>query len=68
MTYAQRKRTAERRRKAAPPRGGKTELENRDERPAQDELDDALLMSFPASDPIAISSPTPSGKAKPLHK
>jgi hypothetical protein len=33
MTYAQRKRTAERKRKAAPPRGGKTELEKRDERP-----------------------------------
>lgn len=48
-------------------RGGKVDLEKKTERPAEDRLDDALLMTFPGSDPVAVGSGVDKGVPKPLR-
>lgn len=49
-------------------RGGKADLEKSHERPADDRLHDALLMTFPASDPPAMDSGVVEGQPKPIRK
>ena len=49
-------------------RGGKVDLEKAHERPADDTLHDALLMTFRASDPPAMDSGVVEGQPKPIRK
>ncbi len=59
--------TARKEPQSGTPRGGKVDLEKTDQRPAEDRLDDALLMTFPGSDPVSIGSGVDKGVPKPLR-